>query len=142
MKHTLELDGTPVTFEASENDAEAVKRIASDLLGMRGFVNLDAEDIVSVLDRAEIIAAGEGTASGDDKVRAAALEAMRNIPGISGAKSLIVEVVSGFDTFLAEISDAASTVEAECGDAVNIVWGHALDGDMDDSVRVNIIAVA
>ena len=69
MKHTFELDGTPITFEASENDAETVRRVSSDLLGMRGFVNLDAEDIVSVLDGVKVISACEGTASGDDKVK-------------------------------------------------------------------------
>ena len=141
MKHTFELDGTPITFEASENDAETVRRVSSDLLGMKGYVNMDADDIVSVLDGAKVISAGEGTASGDDKVKAATLEAMKNASGISGAKSLIVEVVSGVDTFLSEISDAAFTIEGSCKEDVNVVWGHVLDGNMDDSVRVNIIAV-
>ncbi|MBQ3446150.1 MAG: hypothetical protein IJG37_00720 [Synergistaceae bacterium] len=142
MKHTIELDGAAVTFESSENDAETVGRIAADLIGMRGFVNLDAEDIADVLGGARVIAVGEGTASGEDKVKAAALEAMRNTPGISGAKSIIAEVVSGFETYLAELSDVAFTIEMNCGETVNIVWGHVLDGDMDDSVRVNIIAIA
>ena len=142
MKHTVELNGTKITFEATENDAENVKHIATNLIGMKGFVNLDASDIADVLDGAKIIAVGEGAGTGDDKVKAATLEAMKNTSGISGAKSILAEVVSGADTFLSEISDAAFTIEGSCKEAVNVVWGHVLDNEMDDSVRVNIIAVA
>ena len=142
MKHEIEIDGRKITFEASENDAEFIGRIVPGLIGMRGFVNLDAADIAEVLDGAKIIAVGEGAGTGDDKVKAAALEAVRNTPGISGAGSVIAGITSGFETFLAELSEAAFTIEAECGEAVNIVWGHVLDDSMDDSVRVNIIAVA
>ena len=142
MKHTVELDGTAITFEASENDAETVGRISSDLVGMRGFVNMDVEDIAGILDGAEVIAVGEGVASGEDRVKAAAIEAIRNTPGVSGAKSILVEVVSGLETCLAEVADAAFALERNCSEDVNIVWGHVLDGDIGDSVRVNIIAIS
>ena len=142
MKHTIELNGTEITFEATENDAENVKHIATNLIGMKGFVNLDASDVVDVLDGAKIISVGEGNTSGDDKVRAATLEAIKNASGISGAKSILAEVVSGADTFLSELSDVAFTIEGSCKEDVNVVWGHVLDGAMDDSVRVDIITVA
>ncbi|MBQ4431079.1 MAG: hypothetical protein II877_06215 [Synergistaceae bacterium] len=142
MKQTLELNGTTITFEASANDAETVRCIATELIGMRGFVNLDAEDIAEVLDGAKVISVGEGIGSGEDRVKAAALEAMKNTPGISGAKSLIVEVVSGVEIFLAEISDAAFTIELNCEEAANVVWGHLIDEAMEDNIRLNIIAVA
>ncbi|MBQ6972717.1 MAG: hypothetical protein IJP86_10245 [Synergistaceae bacterium] len=142
MKHTVELDGSKITFEASEHDAETAGRMASDLVGMRGFVNLDAEDIAGILDGAEIIAVGEGVASGEDRVKAAALEAMRNTPGVSGAKSILAEVVSGLETYLAEVADAAFVIEMNCSEDVNIVWGHVLDEAAGESIRVSLIAVA
>ena len=145
MQYILELEGTKIIFNAEEDEAEKVKRVVTELITKTGFVNLDIYDIVNVLDGAEDVWTGEYTASGRYKVNVAILIALKNTSGIIGAKSLIVSVVSGFETPLAEVSEVARMLELCCNDDenhINIVWGHVLDGTMEDEMRVSIIAIA
>ena len=78
MKHTLNIEGTEITFEAKDKDAELIKKIVADLLTLDGFVNLDAEDVKAIVDGEENLVAGEGTASGKNRCAAAGSDARMN----------------------------------------------------------------
>ena len=108
MKHTLEFGGREISFDASEQDAQVITRIITGLIDGMGFVNLEADDVKAIIDGAESLAVGEGTASGENRCADAANEAMKNI---KGAKKLLVSVASGADVTLAEMVGAAMAVQ-------------------------------
>ena len=137
MKYTLNFDGQEITFNAQEKDAELIKKIITDLLASTGFVNLDPEDVKATVDGAENVAAGEGTASGENRCSDAAREAVRNL---KGANRLLVCVASGPEIALAEMSGAAAAVQEVADDDTELIWGHVIDEAMGDAVRVSVAA--
>ena len=137
MKHTLNVDGQEIAFNAQDKDAELIKRIITDLLTHDGFVNLDVDDVKAIVDGAENVVTGEGTASGENRCSDAAHEAVKNI---KDAKKLLVAVTTGPEITLAEMVGAATAVmEVPDPDAV-LVWGHVIDEAMGDAVKVSVVA--
>ena len=139
MKHTLTIEGTDITFEASERDAEALMRIINDLLSDNGVVSIDAQDVKEILDVAERITVGEGTASGEGRCAAAARKAVENV---MSANRLLVEVKSGPEITLMELADAAEMVHETVDPVAPIIWGHVIDESIGDSVNVSVAAVS
>lgn len=137
MKHTLTFDGQDITFDVQDGSAEAVTRIATDLLKKEGFVNLDFGDVKAILDGAENVTASEGTASGTDRCKLAAQEAAK---GIKGAKRLMIEVKTSPEITLFEMSDAANVLMETCDEDAQVIWGHVIDEALGDSVKVSVAA--
>ena len=102
-----------------------------------GFVNLDPEDVKAIVDGAENVAVGEGTASGENRCSDAAREAVRNL---KGAKRLLVSVASGPEIGLAEMAGAAGAVQEAVDEDSELIWGHVIDEAMGDAVRVSVVA--
>ena len=137
MKYTVNFDGQEIAFNAQDKDAEAIKRIITDLITGEGFVNIEADDVKEIVDGAENLVAGEGTASGENRCSDAAHEAVKNI---KDAKKLLVAVTTGPEITLAEMVGAATAVmEVPDPDAV-LVWGHVIDEAMGDAVKVSVVA--
>lgn len=137
MKYTVNFDGQEIAFNAQEKDSEAIKRIITDLLTHDGFVSLDVDDVKAIVDGAENVVAGEGTASGENRCADAANEAVKNF---KGAKKLLVAVTSGPDIALAEMTSAAMAVMEASDPDAELVWGHVIDEAMGDAVKVSVVA--
>ena len=137
MKHTLTFEGKDITFEAEEKDIPAITRIMTGLVTMEGFVNIDVDDVRAAIEGAENVVVGEGTDSGDDRARVAALEAVKDI---KGANSFLINITTGPEISLMEMSEAANVIQ-EAGDPeAQVIWGHVIDEAMGDNVRVSVIA--
>ena len=137
MKYTVNFDGQEIAFNAQDKDAEAIKRIITDLITGEGFVNIEADDVKEIVDGAENLVAGEGTASGENRCSDAAHEAVKNI---KGAKKLLVAVTTGPDIALAEMMGAAMAVQEASDPDAELVWGHVIDEAMGDAVKVSVVA--
>ena len=137
MKYTVNFDGQEIAFNAQEKDSEAIKRIITDLITGEGFVNIEADDVKEIVDGAENLVAGEGTASGENRCSDAAHEAVKNI---KGAKKLLVCITSGPDIALAEMMGASMAVQKASDPDAVLVWGHVIDEAMGDAVKVSVAA--
>ena len=137
MRHVLTFDGQEIAFDAQEKDAEIIKRIITDLMTCTGFVNLDLDDVKEIVDGAENVVAGEGTASGENRCADAAREAVKNIYGVN---RLLVEVKSGPEVTLMELADAAEMVHETVDPTATLIWGHVIDEAVGDAVSVSVIA--
>ena len=136
MRHTLNIYGQEIAFNAQEKDAELIKRIITDMMTGEGFFSLNLYDVKYVLDGAENVAAGEGTALGEDRCALAARKAVENI---FSANRVIVEVKSGPEVALSELADAADMVQ-EAVDSTTAFLGHVIDESIGDAVKVSVIA--
>ena len=54
--------------------------------------------------------------------------------------SLLLSIAGGPDLTLTEVSDAARTIEMCADDNANIIYGQIIDDDMQDAVRITVIA--
>ena len=139
-------DQTPLleTFKkADEVLLQAVKGI-SDLINIRGLINLDFADIRTVMASKGMAIMGSATATGTSRSVDAAKGAiysplLENI-AIDGATGIIINVTGSASLTLWEVNEASSLItEASHSDA-EIIFGAVIDESMKDEVRVTVIA--
>ena len=115
----------------------------SDLIQLPGIVNLDFEDVKSVMADAGYAHMGVGHASGKDKAQQAAIAAVTSPlleTKISGAKGVIINITSSPDIALDEIDTASQIVTERAHEDANIIWGATFDETMEDEMTVTVIA--
>ena len=86
---------------------------------------------------------GVGTAQGKDKAEVAAKSAISSPlleTSITGCKGIIINFTSSPDIGLDEVEYAASLVGQEAHPDANVIWGVAFDPELEDEMRVTVIA--
>ena len=122
---------------------QAVKGV-SDLINFQGLVNVDFADVRTIMQDKGIALMGVGQAAGDDRMMKAASLAV-NSPlldevSLSGATSVLVNITSSSSVTMHEISEASTMISEEAAEDANVIWGWVIDEDMDNEVRVTVIA--
>jgi len=109
----------------------------------KGILNLDKADFNTVLNGAELIYIGAGHAAGDGKEKKAARAAIENpmmeMPFNEALKVLVINTVS-LDIEPEEIEVAAEVIEKAAHPDANIFFGAFFCEEMDDEIRIDIIA--
>lgn len=122
---------------------QAVKGI-SDLIICEGLVNVDFADVRAVMSEMGMAMMGTGEASGDNRAVEAAEKAVSSplLEDISihGARGVLINVTASPDVTLQEVNEAAELIHAEAHDDANIIWGMVIDPELEDQVRVTVIA--
>ena len=115
----------------------------SDLIRDTGFINLDFADVTAVMKDAGLAHMGVGRAAGKGKAEEAARMAISSPlleTSIQGAKGVLINVTGSMDIGLEEVEQAATLVqEAVHPDALTI-FGATFDENLDDEIRVTVIA--
>lgn len=143
---TIAAEKTPLleTFKrADEVLLQAVKGI-SDLINIRGLINLDFADIRTVMAGKGLAIMGTGAAKGDNRaVQAASLAIssplLENIK-IDGATGIIINVTGGPDLSLYEVNEASTLITEAAHEDAEIIFGAVIDEALTDEVRVTVIA--
>ena len=121
----------------------AVQGIA-DLIVRPGLINVDFADVRTVMSEMGLAMMGTGSARGDDRAQAAAEAAIQNPllddVNLSGANGILVNITAGPDFTMAEFDEVGRTIEAFAAEDATIVIGTVLDTDMQDEVRVTVVA--
>lgn len=139
-------DKTPLTEtfkKADEVLLQAVKGI-SDLINIRGLINLDFADIRTVMQAKGLALMGTGSSTGDNRAIQAATAAissplLENIR-IDGATGIIINVTGGPDLSLFEVNEAATLITEAAHEDAEIIFGAVIDENITDEVRVTVIA--
>ncbi|MCI5065685.1 cell division protein FtsZ [bacterium] len=122
---------------------QAVKGI-SDLIFFEGLVNVDFADVRAVMAEMGMAMMGTGESSGDNRALEAAEKAVSSplLEDISihGAKGVLINVTASSDVTLQEVNEAAELIHSEAHDDANIIWGMVIDPEVEDKVRVTVIA--
>jgi len=122
---------------------QAVKGI-SDLINIRGLINLDFADIRTVMAAKGMAIMGSGVAAGENRAVEAATAAissplLENI-AIDGATGIIINVTGGPDLTLWEVNEASTLITEAAHEDAEIIFGAVIDENMGDEVRVTVIA--
>ncbi|MBK6416231.1 cell division protein FtsZ [Thermomonas sp.] len=121
----------------------AVQGIA-DLIVRPGLINVDFADVRTVMSEMGLAMMGTGSARGDDRAQAAAEGAIQNPllddVNLSGANGILVNITAGPDFTMAEFDEVGRTVEQFASEDATVVIGTVLDPDMQDEVRVTVVA--
>ncbi|GAB2669984.1 cell division protein FtsZ [Arenimonas aestuarii] len=121
----------------------AVKGIA-DLIVSPGLINVDFADVRTVMSEMGLAMMGTGVARGDDRAQAAAEAAISNPlldeVNLSGANGVLVNITAGPDFTMAEFDEIGRIIEEFSSEDATVVIGTSLDPDMQDEVRVTVVA--
>ncbi len=136
-----------ITFLNAFNAADDVLRQGvksiSDLIKVPGMVNLDFADVTSIMENAGYAHMGTGAASGKDKAENAAKAAVSSPlleTSINGAHRVLINMVASPDIDLEDVETAATLVTQAAHDDANVIWGASLDPNMEDEIRITVIA--
>ncbi len=115
----------------------------SDLITRPGLINLDFNDVRTVMSEAgtALMALGEG--QGETRATDAIQQAL-NSPlldvSIDGARGVLLNFTGGMDMTLHEVNEAAELVAKAADPNANIIFGTVIDEAMEGRVRVTVIA--
>ncbi|HMM05248.1 MAG TPA: cell division protein FtsZ [Clostridiales bacterium] len=115
----------------------------TDLIGTPALINLDFNDVKSVMKDAGSALMGIGVAKGENRANDAATAAISSPlleSSIEGAQGVILNITGCPNLSLFEVNEAAKIVEAAADKEANIIFGAAIDETLDDEVRVIVIA--
>ncbi len=131
-------------FELADGILHQGVRGISDLITVRGLVNLDFADIKNVLAGAGEAMMGMGEASGEGRALAAAKMASSNplLEGgsILGARKMIMNVTGGPDLTLGEVTAAADLIRRVAATECDLVFGAVVDPNIAELIKITVIA--
>src|SRR6187402_655004 len=145
----LDVLGDDVTQDQAFAHANDVLKNAvggiSDIIHMPGLVNVDFEDVKTVMSEPGKAMMGTAIAGGPDRANKAADAAVACplLEGIdlSGARGVLVLIAASKSTFkLAESRSAMNTIRRYAADDAHVIFGTAYDEGLGDQLRVTVIA--
>ncbi len=121
----------------------AVKGI-SDLITVPGFINLDFADIKRVMEQMGTAIMGTGIAEGENRAVEAARMAI-NSPlledvSINQARGVLMNITGSTMMTMDEVIEGSSFIKNEVHPSAEIIWGMVFDDNMDDVMRITVIA--
>lgn len=138
---------TRITLASAFSEADDVLRRGvqsiSDLINIPGFINIDFADVTSVIANSGVAYMGVGSAKGKDKAQIAANTAISSPlieTPIKGAKGILLSICASPDVGLEDVDLAANMIADECNSDASIIWGVAFDQNLEDEMRITIIA--
>ena len=128
---------------ADEVLVRAIKGI-TELITKPGLVNLDFNDLKTIMKGAGVAMIGLGESSGDSDDRAVdAINDALNSPlldvDISGATGVLVNVVGGGDMTISEAEKVADIIRSKVSSDARIIWGAAVDPTLENRIRVMVV---
>ena len=130
-------------FEIADSVLHQAVVSISELIKNTGFINLDFADVTSIMKDAGYAHMGVGHAAGKGKAEEAARAAVTSPlmeTSIDGARGVLVSITGSYDIGLDDVEAAASLVQEAAHPDANIIFGAAFDEDMEDEIRVIVIA--
>jgi len=129
----------------SANDvlSGAVQGIA-ELITRPGLINVDFADVRTVMSEMGMAMMGAGVARGEDRALMAANAAVGSPlledVDLSGALGLLVNITAGLNLSMREFEEIGSTISDLASDDATVVIGTVIDPDMEDELRVTVVA--
>jgi cell division protein FtsZ len=131
-------------FKAANDVLQGAVQGIADLITRPGLINVDFADVRTVMSEMGMAMMGTGTARGDDRAQAAAESAINNPlledVNLSGACGILVNVTAGPNLTMREFDEIGRVVHDFASEDATVVLGTALDPEMQDDVRVTVVA--
>lgn len=116
----------------------------SDLIRVTGEVNVDFADVRTVMAARGPALMGSGFGEGDNRAQEAAQEAISSPllddVSIAGAKGVLINITGGMDLAIDEVTTISSIIQEEAGDEAEIIFGAVHDPELENKIRVTVIA--
>ncbi len=138
--------GTPLgeAFRIADDVLRQAVQGISDLITVPGEINVDFADVKTIMTGMGMALMGTGLAKGENRAIEAAQGAISSPlleeTSIEGAKGVLLNISGGSDLTLHEVDEAARVIAEAVDPAANIISGLVIDDEMEDDMKVTVIA--
>ncbi|XRX42446.1 MAG: cell division protein FtsZ [Buchnera aphidicola (Eriosoma harunire)] len=131
-------------FGAANNILKGAVQGIAELITRPGLMNVDFADVRTVMSEMGCAMMGSGLSSGENRAEEAAAIAISSPLlediDLSGARGVLVNITAGFDLRLDEFESVGNTIRSFSSDNATVVIGTSLDPEMNDTLRVTVVA--
>jgi|TARA_B110000902_G_scaffold266915_1_gene356874 cell division protein FtsZ len=129
---------------ADEVLCTAAKGIA-EVITLTGEVNVDMNDVNTVMKNSGVAIMGSGKAQGEDRAMTAVTQALEspllNDNDITGAEFVLLNVTHGADAVtMDEVMEITDYIQDKAGMSAEVIWGYGEDTTLGDDLCVTVIA--
>ena len=122
----------------------AAKGIA-EIITVEGYVNVDFEDVRTVMTKSGVAIMGSATTSGPDRAIKAVEQALAspllNDNNIYGASNILLYISSGMEEVtMDEVAEITDYIQEEAGMDADVIWGNGTDEELGDKLTLTVIA--
>jgi len=135
--------GVDSAFKLADDVLRHGVQAIAEVITTPGLINLDFADVKAVMKDAGPAWMSIGKGSGQNRAVDAAKQALASPlldVSINGSKAVLFNVVGGSSLTLFEVNEAADIIRQAVDPEANIIFGVAQDPDMDNDVRITLIA--
>lgn len=136
---------TPVqeAFRSADDILRQGVQGISDIITIRGLVNVDFADVRAVMADAGSALMGIGVGTGKSRAREAAVASISSPlleSSIDGARGVVFNITGGNDLTLHEVNSAAEIIYEVVDPNANIIFGAVIDERLQGEIRITVIA--
>ncbi len=131
-------------FKAANDVLLSAVQGISELITRPGLINVDFADVSTVMQDKGLAMMGTAYAKGEGRARKAGMDAISSPLlediDLSGARGILVNMTAGVDLNIGEFEEMGNVVEEFASENATVVVGTVLDPEMEDELRVTVIA--
>ncbi|HMN05306.1 MAG TPA: cell division protein FtsZ [Flavobacteriales bacterium] len=132
-------------FAHADNVLTTAARGIAEIITKTGKVNVDFEDVRTVMTGSGVAIMGMGEAEGENRAIRAAEEALAspllNDNNIQGAKYVLLNIALGSQNIsMDEMNEVTEYIQDAAGSTADVIWGYCTDEALADKIRITLIA--
>lgn len=132
-------------FAQADNILATAAKGISEIITKPGLVNVDFEDVKTVMRDSGVAIMGAGSASGENRalkaIDAALTSPLLSDNDIYGARGILLYITSGRnEVTMDEVSQITGLVQQASSNDTELIWGICHDENLDDEIAVTLIA--
>jgi cell division protein FtsZ len=132
-------------FAMADDVLTTAARGIAEIITRTGYINVDFEDVRTVMNNSGVAIMGSASAEGEDRAIKAVEKALSspllNDNNIEGARYVLLNITFGNqEVLMDEISDITDFIQDEAGSSADVIWGYGMDETLGDKLSVTIIA--
>ncbi len=132
-------------FSKADNILTTAAKGIAEIITVPGYVNVDFEDVNTVMRDSGVAIMGTAMAEGEDRARQAVDQALHSPlledNDIRGARHILLNITSGTkEVTMDEIFEITEFVQEEAGYGTDLIWGNCFDESLGEQISVTVIA--
>lgn len=132
-------------FGEADNILTTAAKGIAEIITVPGYVNVDFEDVNTVMRESGVAIMGTASAEGNDRAKTAVDSALHSPlledNDIRGAEHILLNITSGTkEVTMDEIFEITEFVQEEAGYGTDLIWGNCYDETLGDKISVTVIA--
>lgn len=132
-------------FSKADNILTVAAKGIAEIITVTGYINVDFEDVKTVMKESGKAIMGSGMASGENRaleaVKMAMTSPLLDDANIRGASNILLYISSGNEEItLDEVMEITDYIQHEAGSSADIIWGNGTDDSLGDKISLTLIA--